>query len=84
MIKLKKHNKYAFTWFDIDHDNTWIGFDEIEEELKKLGTIESIGYLVKQTSKYLVFTSGIDFVNKNYFDKVVLPKGVIVSIREIK
>lgn len=75
---------YQYEWIDIDHDAQWWGLDELEDKLKK-GTvpIKCVGYLVKKTDEFYIFSSGYDKSNKKFFDMVIYPKGVITTLTEL-
>ena len=82
-VKLKKHIKYEISWVDISHENSWVPFDDVDKNILNNKPMVTLGFFIKQTKDFYVFSSGIDLQSKNYFDQVTYPKGVIISIKEL-
>lgn len=82
---MKPKQKYEITWVDINHDSSWIPFDEVD---KKIASAErpmtNVAYFLKETKSSYVFSTGIDNEGKQYFDLVIFPKKVIKKIKLIK
>lgn len=75
---------YKIVWIDIYHDTDWLDFDKVDKSIKEnSNTIESVGYFIKETDDFYVFTSGVDKTDEKYFDIVLYPKGVVKLIIEI-
>lgn len=54
-------------WFDAqDHPETWVKQDDAEKFGEALCAIESIGFLVRKTSKYVTLAGDWDTEDKNY------------------
>jgi hypothetical protein len=70
-------------WVDAeDHPDTWVSPEEVEEFGGKDCAMESVGWLVKETKKYL--TLGSDRAEDGYFGCVrKIATGMILSIEDI-
>lgn len=79
-----KYQLYKYEWVDISHDNTWWELKDLNEKIKEeMQPIKCIGYLIKKTKDYYIFTSGYDTGNKQFFDRVIYPKGVIIKLEKL-
>jgi len=82
---MKPNQKYEITWQDINHDNDWIPFREVDNKIASAETpIINIGYFLTETKNSYVFSTGIDNEEKQYFDLIVFPKKVVQKIKQIK
>lgn len=78
------NNLYKYTWIDISHDNEWWDIKDLDKKIEEdMKPIECVGYLLKKTKDFYIFSSGYDPNNKKYFDRVIYPKGVIISLTKI-
>ena len=83
-MKLIKGKKYEISWVDIVHSNEWVSFDDIDKEIEESSRpIIILGNFIKETNDVYVFSSGLDESLKQYFDLVIIPKGVVRKIKKI-
>ena len=83
-MKLKPNSLYEIHWLDIRHTVDWIEIGNLDKEIEedaKSFVICSWTFL-KETEEFYVFMSGKD--EKNYYDIITMPKGVIKKIKLIK
>ena len=78
-MKLKKHNKYELEWIDIQHDDSWIDFEKVDDTPL---VCNYMGYFVKETKECYVFASGYS-ADKQYYTIDLFPKGVVRKIKKI-
>ena len=84
MIQLIEGKKYEISWVDIVHTNEWVSFDEVDKEIEDARRpIIILGTFIKETDDVYVFSSGVDENLEQYFDLVVIPKGVVKKIKKI-
>jgi len=74
------HRAILVVWDDAEVSNDWQEVPK-EEELWQ-GTVYTLGFLVRETEKYLLIASTYDGNNTNARTKI--PKGMIVERRDIK
>jgi len=63
-------------WLDANSKYGWRDDDEEWE----LFTIDSVGYVVKETKDFIVLTTSVS-QNDHYMDPITIPKKMIVSRR---
>lgn len=76
----REHRAVLITWDDAEVSNSW---EEIprEDEMEK-SIVETLGFLVRETKDYYLVASTFDGNLTNARTKI--PKGMVVSIKEIK
>jgi heme-degrading monooxygenase HmoA len=74
------HRAILVVWDDAEVSNDWQETPK-EEELEQ-GTVYTLGFLVRETEKYLLIASTYDGNITNARTKI--PKGMIVERREVK
>jgi hypothetical protein len=85
----QRHRVYRVYWVDISHDNDWIEFDDIDRNIETdcKPMVASWTYIKSKKIfgvRWLYFTSSIDKSGRKYFERVMLPEGVIVKAEILK
>ena len=71
-------------WRDAqDHKDTWVDSEDAEKFGDEECTIISVGFLIKQTAKYLTIGSDWDEADNDYGTVRKVPVGMIQTINHI-
>jgi hypothetical protein len=70
-------------WNDAYSKNGWKCDQDIREMAQRGIVCKSVGYLVRESKKYMVLAHGLSEDN-NFQDLFSIPKGCIRSVRKIK
>jgi hypothetical protein len=83
---MTKGRRYKITWVDIDQNNAWCSIQDIKKDVKELREhpLEMVWMFVMETKDFYVFSSGVDSTTGDYFDRIIMPKGVVKKIQLIK
>ena len=74
------HKAILVVWDDAEVSNEW---EEVPKEVELVqGTVHTLGFLVRETEKYLLVASTFDGNITNARTKI--PKGMVIERREIK
>jgi hypothetical protein len=57
---------------------------KLEDISTNIPSINSIGFIVKETEKVVVIVQSIDSINKNYTQDFLIPKCSIIKITRLK
>ena len=79
------HKYYEVKWIDITHSNDWQSREDIDELLEGVRNepMRNVWLFVDEVDGFYIFSSGYDKSNDNYFDCVILPRGVVVKITNV-
>ena len=85
-MKLKPNHLYEIHWLDITHNTDWIKYDNLNKEIEKAETdyVITRWTFLEETKELYVFTSGVSAKDKDFYDVITMPKGVIKNIKLIK
>lgn len=88
-MKLKKHSIYEITWIDTFGYNGWYDEKDIDDktDIKLKIPERHVGYLIKETKKFVILAMGIENENKDflpYNSPKWIPKGFIIKIKPLK
>jgi len=83
---MTRGRRYKITWIDIDQNNKWCSIQDIKKDVKELREhpLEMVWMFVMETKDFYVFSSGVDTTSGDYFDRIIMPKGVVKKIQLIK
>jgi hypothetical protein len=83
---MTRGRRYKITWIDIDQNNKWCSIQDIKKDVKELRAhpLEMVWMFVMETKDFYVFSSGVDTTSGDYFDRIIMPKGVVKKIQLIK
>lgn len=66
------------TWIDSCVNNGW----RFDDDFPKPSKVKSIGYIIKETKKYIVLTSSKSDVN-SYVGPMAIPRSAIIKMEKI-
>lgn len=74
----------VITWNDTqEHGEKWVGVADVDEWSEKDCKIISIGFLVKETKRYLTIVGDFDSDDADYGRVQKIPVGCVVEIKEL-
>jgi hypothetical protein len=72
------------TWLDAqDHKDTWVDSKDAEEFTEVDCKIESVGFLIRKTDKYVTLGGDWDEADSDYGTVRKIPVGMVLSIQEL-
>lgn len=85
-MQLKKFHLYKIEWIDAFSSNSWTDINDVEREVRssEQKPVTCYGAYIRSDKKFLTFTTGYDYDKETLFNYWSVPKGWIVSIKEIK
>ena len=72
------------SWHDAqDYNETWAHEENVVEWGTQNCLIESVGFLVSKTDKYVTLAADWDEDDKNYGRTTKIPSGMVVELKEL-